>query len=395
MLNLLGKIYKNEPKSLLIFRLLVIVASIGLFIAILIVLSIEMHNENPNISTAFATPNRLPLPNIYFSYERNFTIECSLENISEQSVNDCSNFISKTIYVASQPIPYQGAFLPNYDVTPRTGIIMIDLDIFIMDPAYNKSNQNSSMPMVAFDKGKIFLNYKDISLLLYEFEYDPYFRDPSILTPFDESLLLKNMYLLSQPTSENNVYYWRFTRIIKYNIIPDFLSYFGKIRYFQQPYIESNMQTVSLPPPTTNQTNGTFYATLRFPVTTNTYVKEEKEQKSKTVLSLLGILGGIWSAIIGFYVFLFGLGLISPWGFAQKLKPFRNQYEKNLLPFTMDSQSDELDTEEKSDIKEDGNALILKRLDNLEKSLQFYKEYVLDTSFLPSVKKDTSLTIEK
>ncbi|CAG8662706.1 10933_t:CDS:2 [Cetraspora pellucida] len=286
MLNLLGKIYKNEPKSLLIFRLLVIVTSIGLFIAILVVLSIEMHNENPNISTAFATTNRLPLPNIYFSHERNFTIECYLTNNTdtEQTVNDCSNYINKTIYDASQlPLPYSGAFLPNYDVTPRTGIIMIELSIFIMDPAYNKSNQNNSLFMSAFDKDKI-----------NDLEYDPYFRDPSTLTftPFEESLYWKNIYYLSQPISER-------------------------------------------------------------------------------------------------------LGLISPWGFAQRLKPFRNQYEKNLLPFTMDSQSDELDTEEKSDIKEDENALILKRLDNLEKSLQFYKEYVLDTSFLPSVKKNASLAIEK
>ncbi|CAG8775491.1 23650_t:CDS:1, partial [Racocetra persica] len=64
------------------------------------------------------------------------------------------------------------------------------------------------------------------------------------------------------------------------------------------------------------------------------------------------------------------------WGFVQKLKPFRNQYEKNLLPCTVDSPSDELDTEEKSGIKEHGNASILKRLDNLEKFLQFY----IDTS---------------
>ncbi|CAG8492314.1 6391_t:CDS:2, partial [Racocetra fulgida] len=167
---------------------------------------------------------------------------------------NCSNYISNTIYDASPSRPYSGAFLPDYNVTPSTETTIIDLDIFIVDPAYNK--------------------------------YDPNLRDQSMLTPYDLSLTTKNAYFLSQPKR---------------------------------------------------------------------------------------------------------LGLFSPWGFVQKLKPFRKQYETTLLPFTADSSSDELDTEEKSDIKEHGNASILKRLDNLEKFLQFY----IDTSLLPSVKTDASLTDEK
>ncbi|CAG8818621.1 14355_t:CDS:2, partial [Racocetra persica] len=152
---------------------------------------------------------------IYFLHENNFTIECSLTNGIDTSdtpePHGCSNYINKTIYDASSPSrPYAGAFLPDYNVTPSTGAAMIDLEIFIMDPAYNK--------------------------------YDPNLRDPSTFTPFDLSLAGKNAYYLSQPKSDIIVYFWRFTRTIRYNIIPDFLSYFGRPRYSQQPYIESNIR---------------------------------------------------------------------------------------------------------------------------------------------------------
>ncbi|CAG8685003.1 1750_t:CDS:2, partial [Cetraspora pellucida] len=261
-----------------------------LFIAILVGLCLEVYNEQYTISMDITTVDKVPLPNIYFSNEHNFIVECTLSNGTYiEQLYDCGDYVNNTIKRNSSDRPYFGAFLPNYNVTLETGCTTVDLNIFITDPAYNSSYQNFSLFMFAFDK-----------------EYDPYYHESSMptFTPFEELLLLKNAYYLS-----------------------------------------------------------------------------------RTILSLLGVIGGIWSSITGFYVFLFGLGLFSPWGFVQKSKPFKIQYEKNLLPFTVDSQPDKLDTEE--------NASILKRLDNLEKSLQFYKEYVLDTSFLPSVKKNASLAIEK
>ncbi|KAF0520790.1 hypothetical protein F8M41_016073 [Gigaspora margarita] len=124
---------------------------------------------------------------------------------------------------------------------------------------------------------------------------------------------------------------------------------------------------------------------MQFNADPNTYLKEEIEQKRKLRS------WGIWSAITGFYVFLFGFGLISQWGFAQRLKPFRNEYGKSLSPFVEDSQSDGFDAKEKSDAKEHEISSILKRLENLEKSDRLYKEYIIDVSFLSLAKTDASL----
>ncbi|CAG8650264.1 33664_t:CDS:2 [Gigaspora margarita] len=111
---------------------------------------------------------------------------------------------------------------------------------------------------------------------------------------------------------------------------------------------------------------------------------------------LLGILGGIWSALAAFYVFLFGLGLISPWGFVHKSRPFKDQYKKNLLMTTMDLQFDKLDEIEKYSTEKYENSSSQKRLDDLEKQVehlkklnQFYIECIIDTSFLNSIKTDS------
>ncbi|CAG8786747.1 7836_t:CDS:2, partial [Racocetra persica] len=86
------------------------------------------------------------------------------------------------------------------------------------------------------------------------------------------------------------------------------------------------------------------------------------------ILSLMGIAGGA--------------GLISPWGFVQKSKLFRNRYEKNILPLA-----------DESDTTEDFNSPIQKRLNNLEKRIQFYENYIIDNSLLNSIKKEDQSTI--
>ncbi|CAG8643649.1 11707_t:CDS:2, partial [Dentiscutata heterogama] len=140
--------------------------------------------------------------------------------------------------------------------------------------------------------------------------------------------------------------------------------------------------------------NGTYYATLRFIPSTNPIVKIETEQRNKTVLNLLGILGGIWSAMAAFYAFLFGLGLISPWGFIHRSRPFKNQYKQDFLVNTLDLQFDE---GEKLGTEEHENSPTQKRLDDLEKNVEhlkkfnkFYKEFIIDISFINSIRTNSS-----
>ncbi|CAG8453158.1 13950_t:CDS:2, partial [Dentiscutata heterogama] len=229
--------------------------------------------------------------------------------------------------------------------------------------------------------------------------FDPSkFNNPP--TPFEESLYFKNAYYLSQPQNDRNIYVWKFNRVIKHSINPsDILSYFGYTsKYDTQPYIESSIQNIPFPNMffnanfSSNQAaKGIYYAMIQL-VTDSYVVREEKEQsfsnnnnRGKSILSLLGVIGGIWSFMAAFYVFLFGFGLISPWGIVQKSKLFKNKYKKKLSPFALDLQSDEPDNEEKSDAKEYDISSIKKQLDNLTKRVQFY-ESIIDISLLDYVK---------
>ncbi|KAF0526236.1 hypothetical protein F8M41_014135 [Gigaspora margarita] len=290
LIRFLGKIYKNEPTSLLIFRRSVIVISIGFLIAILVVLCIEFHDELPSVNTRFTSSDYLPLPNIHFYHDYNFTIDCLLmDNTHLTRPRICSDYIIKTMYNNfSSDRPYYGAFLSNYNATFSTGETIITLNIYITNSTYNVSNQISSMVMTAFDQ-----EY-DIYM------YPKYSINGGIPPPFEESLIWKNMYFLSQPTSDRNIYYWRFTRTIKYAIISDIWNYIGTPNYIKQPYIESNIQAVpfadtifneSVLTNSSTQANRVLYAKLQFAADPITSLKEEREQKSKTAfLAVFGVL---------------------------------------------------------------------------------------------------------
>ncbi|RIB30777.1 hypothetical protein C2G38_1296526 [Gigaspora rosea] len=147
------------------------------------------------------------------------------------------------------------------------------------------------------------------------------------------------------------------------------------------PYLDSHMSTVS----TANsdlRTNNTYFAILRFMMQQPFIVTEETEQRSRTILSVLGIIGGIWSGVAAFYIFLFGPGLISPWGLVQS-KIFKSHYKKDALPFVYEPDS-----------ADDFNTSIQKRLNNLEKRIEFYDRFIFDDPLLNFIKQESSQPIK-
>ncbi|CAG8768787.1 21227_t:CDS:2 [Dentiscutata erythropus] len=287
--------------------------------------------------TSFIEAAYLPVPNIYFNHDYNFTILCDSTKNAVAVNDDCNEFIIETRNTTNSDLlnyyKYSGAFQPNYNATSDTGGTLFTLSIYITDPQYNSSNQ----------------------------KYDNYDIDGQVLrgtpTPFEQSLFDSNEYFISQPKDDI---------IVNYKCkIPEVYVVFP----LAAPFMPSS----------------------------NPVVKIEKEQRNKTVFNLLGILGGIWSAMAAFYVFLFGLGLIAPWGFIHRSRPFKNQYEQDLLITTLDLQVNEFDDEKISGIEEHENSSTQKRLDDLEKQVErlkkfnkFYREYIIDISFLNSIKTNSS-----
>ncbi|CAG8671409.1 941_t:CDS:2 [Gigaspora rosea] len=334
MITDLFRLSYSEPKSVKIFRRLIIVISVGISIAIFIILCIGIHDELPSINVFYRASNKLPTPRNY----------------------NCNNAISKATYNTSHS-KYLVAFSSSYAITSR---IVCTLSINITDPRYNVSNQTDYMEMYAYDKeydlNKIPLSGQEIQ--------------------FEESLPLKNMYFFGQPRNDIAHYEWTFDRCIRHALISDFLNYFGRQSYISIPYIDSHMSTVS----TANsdlRINNSYYAVLQFITSPPFIVTEETEQRSKTVLNVLGVIGGIWSFVVAFYIFLFGPGLISPWGFVQS-KLFKSRYKKDVLPFVYEP-----------DTADDFNTSIQKRLNNLEKRIEFYDRFIFDDPLLNFIKQES------
>ncbi|CAG8692098.1 5277_t:CDS:2, partial [Dentiscutata heterogama] len=113
-----------------------------------------------------------------------------------------------------------------YDITSRIGYT---LSIKIIDPRYNITNQTDYMEMIAYDK-QYDLNIMPLSGQQIQFE---------------ETLTLKNTYFFGQPRNDIARYDWVFDRCIRHALVPDVLSYFGRQKYTDIPYLDSHISTVS------------------------------------------------------------------------------------------------------------------------------------------------------
>ncbi|CAG8739231.1 5241_t:CDS:2, partial [Cetraspora pellucida] len=274
----------------------------------------------------------------------------------------------------------------------------------------NKYNGSLYPPFTSPYVGTFIPNY------IFTSEYDLHINFNYPLTAFEKTLVYKNVYLLSQPKNDRIAYYWKFNRVIRQPISSSFLGCLGyslHAEYKDQPYIESELQVVPFPDTMFNTTsnrrniyikkhsgsniltrnteaiNGSYFTSITFIPPKGLVIRKEIEQRSKSLLGLLGIIGGIWSSMVAFYISLFGIGIISPWGFVQKSRLFKDKYRANLLSLAVDLQSEEPDIKKTSNTKEYEISSIRNELDNLIKKVQFY-ENIVDTSILNSNKTNTS-----
>ncbi|RIB30782.1 hypothetical protein C2G38_1296938 [Gigaspora rosea] len=217
MITDLFRIRHNEPKSIIILRRFVIIIIVGLLIAAFVVLCIGVHDELPTVNVTYKAANSQPIPDLFFYYDYNFTINCAISNNTGNY--NCNNYINKTAYDPSRS-KYIAAFSANYYVKSYTGCT---LSINITDTRYNISNQSDYMVMYAYDK-----------------EYDLNPRINSQMQ-FEQSLFLKNMYFFGQPRNDIAHYDWIFDRCIRHALVSDVLSYFGRQKYFSIPFLESHM----------------------------------------------------------------------------------------------------------------------------------------------------------
>ncbi|CAG8497356.1 12439_t:CDS:2 [Dentiscutata erythropus] len=209
--------------------------------------------------------------------------------------------------------------------------------------------------------------------------------------PINLNLLNKGVYEMIPNSTVNlnqysldsrNTYRIKIKRRLKEVMMPSWKNYLGFPMLEKLYYITSTSETL----PNLNITGfSTPLATIIIePESFLTQV--ESDQRTKTVLSSLGLIGGAWGIITSFYAFLFGNDTISPWGIIQKYcfkirnsvqVKLKNSFE--IVPLVSHLRIDSNDRTSKQ--------ILQKRLEVLQ---LFLTEYAIDLKHLEKIQKKSN-----
>ncbi|CAG8664939.1 11040_t:CDS:2 [Funneliformis mosseae] len=330
--DLYNKPQKTEADSIWWFRRSVILFSLILLIASFIILCHKMLNEKPTISSTFTTSDSLPAP---------------------ANVEKCDEYVQQPIFTGKIDHPFVGNFLGNISLTGYgdEGVHFVFLNINVKNKLLNlnDSNQETSFRMTAFDSEDTQSN--------------------APITPFEESLFYLNKYTVA----ENFIYKLGFSRKFRKTLCPSPLTYIGFAgTCFTKPYIESIMQSAPMISSNPN------YLTVR--ISPRSFiVEEEQEQRSGSVINILGNIAALYSSIVFIYVFLFGVDSMRPWGFVHKgCCGFSRIEERTKEKLSQSVQPPD---------REDG---LEKRILYLETFKCFIEQNFIDASLLESIRETTS-----
>ncbi|CAG8648236.1 10601_t:CDS:2, partial [Funneliformis caledonium] len=192
----------------------------------------------------------------------------------------------------------------------------------------------------------------------------------------------------------NNMYYVprgqrariSFNRHLRNVINSAFKSTFGiSSNYKEKPYIMSNFQTEPI------ELNTLTDGVLSSRILLNAqyfFINVETEQRTRTVFSMFGLVGGAYGIASALYVVLFGTNVIRPWGCVQYSCGLRNRTQNKLrkeLPvIPLINSNPEILNISRENSREELIAL-LHRVNSLE---VFLREYVVDIKYLKELKED-------
>ncbi|CAG8679809.1 7424_t:CDS:10 [Gigaspora margarita] len=312
--------HKTESPLVTLIRRIFILVFITSILTCFLILVVDIRSDLPSLKSTQEYKNYIPAPNIYFGFARGFIIGCA--HINGTIRTSCNNAMIQPTFNASIQA-YNGSYVSD---------VQMNKDLVLRFDLYSTENSSGlSLPvyMSIMDPGY------GPNIAQYHSSIFPYNE------PFVQLIEVKNIHFLSQ----NSNYIVRFTRKIRNILAPnDFGSYIGiNRRNYPIPYVESNIEYLLY----RNNTNGINWIAAMSITPASTFVENETEQRNRTVISLLGSISGIYAAIAAFYIFLFGPGIFSPWGYVQK-----SLISKEVLTFTADTPADTLEGLEKLSIEE-------------------------------------------
>ncbi|CAJ0836080.1 10801_t:CDS:2 [Entrophospora sp. SA101] len=232
---------------------------------------LKLAKEQPAMISTLSTIASLPVPDIYLAYNGTFTITCTKGSSSVEG--DCNDYVTQPTRGDNPNLQYAGKFLPRNQIRllPKgVGSDFIILRISVDKP----TSPGNFISMHAFDTG----NEGSVANNKNE-------------EPFTESLVYANRHYLSGGLD----YHLTYSRKVRKTIANMNLNFIGltldlEIDYNTQKYIESKMQIFPK-----DDLNSPF---IKLEISPQNFISEEfKEQRSNTVISVLGTIFGYYRSL--------------------------------------------------------------------------------------------------
>ncbi|KAF0464564.1 hypothetical protein F8M41_026517 [Gigaspora margarita] len=359
--NLFQKYRKTEPKSLYVLKIFVIILLLISLLGYTLLIILDTFNDNPIIQSSLVEENSIPAPAVTMGstlQPQQIGISCSFVNAN--GVHNCNKYISYEDFNGTFLIQ----FLANdliFSSIPNNGINSLEFKFYLNDTRYNISD-HFSLPGFSF--------------IMYDPDSDKLFEalKLSTYTMFPFTMINLNNYRLAPFSS----YKTKIKRRRKEVLLPRWENIMGFSSKLESiPYIASTMETSPL-------LNDIEFPTLLTKVTIEAQVfvvQIETDKRTKTILSLFGLIGGAWGFATTIYTILFGATAIKPWGWIQKYGFKINNSVQTKLKNTLELIPLVHYSETSNNLNNYG---LKKRLDSLQ---QFLTEYVVDMQYLEEIYK--------
>ncbi|CAI2182758.1 6340_t:CDS:2 [Funneliformis geosporum] len=364
---------KTEPSSVILLRIFIMIVLISSLTGYITILIIEVTSDEPVLTNTIFEATEMPIPDMQFHFVYPFILQCLfIRSIKEITFDEsCKEYLEQP-KASSESNNYIGYFKnvqnltfvkPEIDENAIKGVMVV---ASIVDPNYNATESHDLMKFNA----------------LYRYEGESNETIVDKLPAYVKEFSTNNLYLMSR----NQMALVEFTRIIRETIIPNFKDHLGiEPSYYRQGYIlPNNIQSY----PVDYKAGDLFVSSITLTVQ-NFIIKRETEQRTRTLLSVFGLVGGAWSLATAFYAALFGVDMIRPWGCVQLYccgirNKTHNKLKKTLPVIPLVTSSEKPPPSFSRDVSRDEHAALQQRVDALE---VFLREYVVDVNYLEDIKK--------
>ncbi|CAI2163251.1 14166_t:CDS:10 [Funneliformis geosporum] len=331
---------KTEPSSVNLLRILIMIILISSLTGYIAILIIEVTSDEPVLTNTVVEAMEIPIPG--------GSQEIKLDE-------SCKEYLEQP-KASSESNNYIGYFKNVQNLT------CVNVVALIVDSNYNATKSQDLMKFTATDS-----EYNPL-------RYESKFNETNInkLPAYVKELSTSNFYYMVK----NQMARLQFTRNIRETKI----------------ILESNqliIDKVTLCPVYVKNVPfdyeaGDFFASQIVLTVQNFLLKKETEQRTRTLLSVFGLVGGAWGLAAAFYATLFGVDIIRPWGCVQFYccgirNKTHNKLKKSLPVIPLVKSSERPLPSFSRDVSRDEHAALQQRVDALE---VFLREYVVDSNRL-------------